>query len=107
MFETVAVPILGVVENMSYFLAPDTGTRYNIFGEGGGERLAAQYGVPFLGAVPLGMEVREGGDRGTPVVVSHPESAQAIAFRRVAEEVARQVSIEALKPELVVLGKAR
>ena len=107
MFETVAVPVLGVVENMSYFVAPDTGARYNIFGEGGGQRLAAQYGVPFLGAVPLGMDVREGGDRGTPVVVSHPKSAEAIAFRRVAEEVARQVSIEALKPELVVLGKAR
>jgi ATP-binding protein involved in chromosome partitioning len=107
MFETVAVPVLGVVENMSYFVAPDTGTRYDIFGEGGGQRLAAQYGVPFLGAVPLGMEVREGGDRGVPVVVSQPESPQAVAFRRVAEEVARQVSIEAMKPELVVLGKAR
>src|SRR5918993_1125401 len=107
MFETVAVPVLGVVENMSYFVAPDTGVRYNIFGEGGGEKLAEHYGVPFLGAVPLGLEVREGGDKGSPVVVSHPDSPQAIAFRRVAEEVARQVSIEAMKPELVVLGKAR
>jgi ATP-binding protein involved in chromosome partitioning len=107
MFETVAVPVLGVVENMSYFVAPDTGVRYNIFGEGGGQKLAEQYGVPFLGAIPLGLEVREGGDSGVPVVVSQPESAQALAFRRVAEEVARQVSIEAMKPELVVLGKAR
>ncbi|HEV2915253.1 MAG TPA: Mrp/NBP35 family ATP-binding protein [Pyrinomonadaceae bacterium] len=107
MFETVAVPILGVVENMSYFIAPDTGTRYNIFGEGGGQRLAEQYHVPYLGAVPLGLEVREGGDRGVPVVVGQPDSPQAVAFRRVAEEVARQVSIEAMKPELVVLGKAR
>jgi ATP-binding protein involved in chromosome partitioning len=106
MFETVAVPVLGVVENMSYFIAPDTGTRYNIFGAGGGQKLAEQYGVPFLGAVPLGMEVREGGDSGVPVVVSQPDSPQAVAFRRVAEEVARQVSIEAMKPELVVLGKA-
>jgi ATP-binding protein involved in chromosome partitioning len=106
MFETVAVPVLGVVENMSYFIAPDTGIRYNIFGEGGGEKLASQYDVPFLGAVPLGLEVREGGDKGVPVVVSQPESAQAVAFRKVAEEVARQVSIEAMKPELVVLGKA-
>jgi ATP-binding protein involved in chromosome partitioning len=63
--------------------------------------------VPFLGEVPLGMDVREGGDRGTPVVVSNPDSAQSLAFRRVAEEVARRVSIEAMKPELVVLGKAR
>ncbi len=107
MFETVSVPVLGVVENMSYFIAPDTGTRYDIFGQGGGERLAEQYGVPFLGAVPLGIEVREGGDKGVPVVVSQPDSPQAQAFRHVAEEVARQVSIEAMKPELVVLGKAR
>ena len=107
MFETVAIPVLGVVENMSYFIAPDTGTRYNIFGEGGGERLANRYQVPFLGTIPLGMDVREGGDKGVPVVVSHPDSPQAQAFRKVAEEVARQVSIEAMKPELVVLGKGQ
>jgi ATP-binding protein involved in chromosome partitioning len=107
MFETVAVPVLGVVENMSYFIAPDTGNRYDIFGEGGGEKLAAMYGVPFLGSIPLGIGVREGGDKGVPIVVSQPESPQAIAFRRVAEEVARQVSIEAMKPELVVLGKGQ
>src|SRR5918999_14109 len=107
MFETVAVPVLGVIENMSYFIAPDTGVRYNIFGEGGGQKLAETYGVPFLGAVPLGLEVREGGDKGVPVVVSHPDSPQAQAFRKVTEEVARQVSIEAMKPELVVLGKGQ
>ncbi|HET6646543.1 MAG TPA: Mrp/NBP35 family ATP-binding protein [Pyrinomonadaceae bacterium] len=107
MFETVAVPVLGVVENMSYFIAPDTGNRYDIFGEGGGEKLAAMYGVPFLGSIPLGIGVREGGDKGVPIVVSQPESPQALAFRRVAEEVARQVSIEAMKPELVVLGKGQ
>jgi ATP-binding protein involved in chromosome partitioning len=107
MFETVAIPVLGVVENMSYFIAPDTGNRYDIFGEGGGQKLATAYGVPFLGAVPLGIEVREGGDRGVPVVVSQPDSPQARAFRHVAEEVARQVSIEAMKPELVVLGKGQ
>ena len=107
MFETVAVPVLGVVENMSYFIAPDTGVRYNIFGEGGGEKLADQYGVPFLGSVPMGIEVREGGDKGVPVVIGQPESPQAQAFRTVAEEVARQVSIEAMKPELVVLRKSQ
>jgi ATP-binding protein involved in chromosome partitioning len=107
MFETVAVPILGIVENMSYFVAPDTGTRYNIFGEGGGRKLAETYNVPFLGAVPLGLEVREGGDSGVPVVVGQPDSPQAAAFRGVAEEVARQVSIEAMKPELkIVMGSA-
>jgi ATP-binding protein involved in chromosome partitioning len=107
MFETVAIPILGVVENMSYFIAPDTGNRYDIFGEGGGQKLATMYGVPFLGSIPLGIEVREGGDKGVPIVVSQPDSPQAQAFRRVAEEVARQVSIEAMKPELVVLGKGQ
>jgi ATP-binding protein involved in chromosome partitioning len=107
MFETVAIPILGIVENMSYFIAPDTGNRYDIFGQGGGERLAEMYHVPFLGAIPLGIGVREGGDKGSPVVVSEPDSPQAVAFRRVAEEVARQVSIEAMKPELVVLGKGQ
>ena len=107
MFETVAIPVLGIVENMSYFIAPDTGNRYNIFGEGGGERLALTYHVPFLGAVPLGIEVREGGDKGVPVVVSKPDSPQAQAFRHVSEEIARQISIEAMKPELVVLGKGQ
>lgn len=107
MFETVHVPVLGIVENMSYFVAPDTGTRYNIFGEGGGQRLADEYGVPFLGAIPIGMEVREGGDRGVPFVLGQPDSPQAAAMRHVAEEIARQVSIEAMKPELVVLGKAQ
>jgi ATP-binding protein involved in chromosome partitioning len=107
MFETVAVPVLGVVENMSYFVAPDTGTRYNIFGEGGGQKLADTYGVALLGQIPLGLEVREGGDKGVPVVIGHPESVQARAFRRAAEEVARHVSIEAMKPELkVVMTKA-
>ncbi|HUE83320.1 MAG TPA: Mrp/NBP35 family ATP-binding protein [Pyrinomonadaceae bacterium] len=107
MFETVAVPVLGVVENMSYFVAPDTGNRYDIFGAGGGQRLAEMYGVPFLGAIPLGIEVRESGDKGVPVVISRPDSAEAQAFRRVAEEVARQISIEAMKPELVVLTKGQ
>lgn len=107
MFETVSVPVLGVIENMSYFIAPDTGNRYNIFGEGGGHKLADEYGLNFLGEVPLGMEVREGGDKGIPVVVSAPESPQSAAFRKVAEEVARQVSIEAMKPELVVTSRAR
>ena len=107
MFEQVNVPVLGVIENMSYFIAPDTGNRYEIFGKGGGERLATEYGLNFLGQIPMGIEVREGGDRGTPVVVSAPESPQAEAIRKVAEEVARHVSIEALKPELVVISRGR
>lgn len=108
MFETVAIPLLGVIENMSYFVPPDMPEkRYDIFGTGGGRKLAEEYNVPFLGEVPLGMEVREAGDKGVPVVVSEPDSPQSKAFRAVAEEVARYVSIEAMKPELVILSKAK
>lgn len=106
MFEQVNVPVLGIIENMSYFVAPDTGTKYEIFGRGGGEKLANEYGLNFLGQVPLGMEVREGGDAGVPVVVSAPDSPQAAAFRKTAEEVARQISIEAMKPELAIISRA-
>ncbi len=96
MFEQLHVPILGIVENMSYFECAH-GERYHIFGNGGGEALAERYGVPFLGAVPIAMSIREGGDLGIPVVISHPASAQAAAFRGLAQQVAAQVSIEALK----------
>lgn len=106
MFEQVAVPVLGVIENMSYFIAPDTGNRYDIFGSGGGQKLCDEYSLNFLGQVPLGMEVRESGDKGIPVVISNPDSLQSVAFQNVAEEVARHVSIEAMKPELVILTKA-
>jgi ATP-binding protein involved in chromosome partitioning len=107
MFETVNVPVLGVIENMSYFIAPDTGNKYEIFGSGGGQMLCDEYGLNLLGEVPMGMEVREGGDNGVPVVVSFPDSPQAKAFRKVAEEVARQVSIEAMKPELVIMTRGQ
>lgn len=108
MFETVAVPVLGVVENMSYFVPPDMPEkRYDIFGAGGGKRFAEEHNAKFLGEVPLGIEVREAGDKGVPVVIANPESPQAKAFRTVAEEVARQVSIEAMKPELVILSRAK
>ncbi len=108
MFETVAIPVLGIVENMSYFVPPDMPEkRYDIFGAGGGAAFADEMGVPFLGEVPLGIEVREAGDKGVPVVISNPESPQANAFRRVAEEIAAQISIEAMKPELVISTRAR
>jgi ATP-binding protein involved in chromosome partitioning len=106
MFEQVAVPVLGVIENMSYFVPPDMPEkRYDIFGEGGGRKFAEQYKIPFLGEVPLGLEVREGGDSGVPVVISNPDSPQAKAFRQTAEEVARYISIEAMKPELVIRSR--
>lgn len=107
MFETVNVPVLGIIENMSYFIAPDTGNKYEIFGKGGGQKLADEYKIKLLGEVPMGLEVREGGDTGKPVVASAPNSPQTAAFKKAAEEVARQISIEAMKPELVILTRAK
>jgi ATP-binding protein involved in chromosome partitioning len=98
MFRKLNVPILGIVENMSYFIAPDTGRRYGIFGEGGGQRVADEFGVPLLGQIPLEMETREGGDAGVPITVGHPDSAQAQAFRKIAAAaVARVDAVAALK----------
>ena len=108
MFETVAIPVLGIIENMSYFVPPDMPEkRYDIFGAGGGSEFADEMAVPFLGEIPLGIEVREAGDKGVPVVIANPDSPQARAIRTVAEEVARQISIEAMKPELVIMSKAK
>jgi ATP-binding protein involved in chromosome partitioning len=86
MFEKVNVPILGIVENMSYFTAPN-GERIEIFGHGGGRAEAQRKGVPFLGEVPIFTEIREGGDLGRPVVVSAPERPAAKAFIQIAESV--------------------
>ena len=97
MFDQLHVPCLGIVENMSYFICPNCEERHEIFGHGGGEALAERYGVPFLGAIPLSVSVREGGDLGIPIVVGAPESPQARAFNAVAEQVAAQVSIAAMK----------
>jgi ATP-binding protein involved in chromosome partitioning len=69
MFQDIHVPMAGLVENMSYFIAPDTGTRYDIFGSGGGKRLAERYNIPLLGQIPLNMDIREGSDNGEPPVV--------------------------------------
>jgi ATP-binding protein involved in chromosome partitioning len=84
MFQKVNVPILGIVENMSYFTTPD-GKRIEIFGNGGGRIEAARQNVPFLGEVPLFTEIREGGDRGVPIVVSSPVEPAGQAFLAIAE----------------------
>lgn len=85
MFQQVRVPILGIVENMSYFACPHCGTRTDIFGHGGAEAEAARIGVPFLGAVPLLAAIRETSDAGTPIAVSAPDSEAASAFRAVTD----------------------
>lgn len=80
------VPVLGLVENMSYFIAPDTGNRYDIFGSGGAERAASGLDMPFLGAIPLVMSIREASDAGTPPVASAPDGAEAQAYRAIARK---------------------
>jgi len=87
MFKKVDVPLLGIVENMSYFIAPDTGKRYDIFGEGGGQREADRLKVPLLGQVPIDIPTREAGDRGKPISLAEPESAAAKSFDGIAAKV--------------------
>ncbi|MBB3313182.1 ATP-binding protein involved in chromosome partitioning [Rhizobium sp. BK196] len=91
MFRKVEVPVLGIVENMSYFVAPDTGTRYDIFGHGGARKEAERIGVPFLGEVPLTMNIRETSDAGTPLVASDPNGIVAGIYRAIAAKVWEQV----------------
>ncbi len=94
MFVQMGVPVLGVVENMSWFLPPDRPEqRYAIFGSGGGALLAGEAGVPLLAQLPLELPVREGGDQGHPVVLSHPDSATAGAFRALAETLSERLSL--------------
>jgi len=98
MFRKLNVPILGLVENMSFFIAPDTGAKYAIFGEGGGDKVAEEFGVPLLARIPLEIDTRKGGDAGIPIVVGQPASAQAAAFLALADAVAGRVeAVSALK----------
>ncbi len=99
LFRVMDIPILGVVENMSYLELPD-GSRMDVFGQGGGEELARQAGVPLIGSIPLDPLVREGGDNGVPIVISHPESPAAKALKGIAESLAAKVSV-------LVLDKSR
>jgi ATP-binding protein involved in chromosome partitioning len=91
MFEQVKVPVLGLIENMSYFTTP-TGERVEIFGHGGGQAEAQRQGLPFLGEIPIFTEIRIGGDRGVPIVVSAPQTPPGRAFIGVAEALRRRMS---------------
>lgn len=101
MFHQLNVPILGVVENMSYLELPD-GSRMDVFGKGGGEQLAKESGVPFFGMVPMDATVRMGGDDGKPVIVQTPASPAASALRKIAEQIAARISVEAIEKNNVV-----
>ena len=97
MFEQLGVNVLGIVENMSYFIPPDAPDRtYDLFGSGGGEKASKELQVPLLGCIPLEIALREGGDKGVPIVMSAPESASAQALTAIAKTIAAKVSVAAL-----------
>ncbi|MFY9686956.1 MAG: iron-sulfur cluster carrier protein ApbC [Pseudolabrys sp.] len=106
MFKRVNVPVLGVVENMSYFLCPSCGTRSDIFGHGGAHKEADRLGVPFLGEVPLHMTIREKSDAGLPVVATEPDSPHTQIYRSIASKVFEQIKAGAhsgrTAPKIVV-----
>jgi ATP-binding protein involved in chromosome partitioning len=93
MFQNVNVPVLGIVENMSYYVCGKCGERTEIFSYGGGERAAEKLGVPFLGRIPIDPAIRAGGDIGMPIVVSDPASPQAKAFMEIASRIAARISV--------------
>jgi len=104
MFRRVNVPVLGIVENMSYFLCPQCGTRSDIFGHGGARHEAERLGVPFLGEVPLHMDIRERSDAGLPVVATVPDGPHADIFRGIAARVRDQIAAGAGRaaPRIVI-----
>jgi len=91
MFQKVNVPLLGIIENMSYFVCGHCGTRSEIFSHGGGERAAEKFGIPFLGRIPIDPAIRVGGDTGMPIVVARPDSPQATAFLDIAAKLESRV----------------
>jgi len=93
MFERVNVPVLGLIENMSYFIAPDTKNRYDIFGTGGGERISKELNIPFLGGIPINTQIREGGDKGIPIVFDIPESNEAEIIMSISSSLTEQVNV--------------
>jgi len=95
MFESVDVPVIGVVENMRGFVCPDCGSTHDLFGSGGGEGLAGSLGLSFLGAVPLGLAVRQEGDRGVPTVVGRPDSPEGQALLAIADAVEARIAAPA------------
>ncbi len=92
MFQKVNVPLLGLIENMSYFVCGHCGERTEIFSHGGGERAAEKLGIPFLGHIPIDPAIRAGGDTGMPIVVADPASPQAKAFREIADALIHRIT---------------
>ncbi len=103
MYRKLNIPPIGLIENMSYFACPGCGRESDLFGKGGGERLAQEMSIPFLGSIPLHEPVRVGGDSGVPIVIGEPESAPSKAIFGAAERVAQQVSITAYSRRAIPL----
>jgi ATP-binding protein involved in chromosome partitioning len=93
MFSKLNVPIVGVIENMSYLQCPHCSERINIFGDGGGKKISEKFDIPFLGEIPLFPQIMEGSDKGKPVIVSDPNSIQANALRKMASITAGRISV--------------
>ena len=93
MFQQTRVPILGIVENMSYYVCPHCSSQDYIFGRGGGRRAAEELDIPFFGEVPLDLAIRHQSDIGAPIVVAHPDAPSSRVLREIAKKVAAQVSI--------------
>lgn len=100
MFERVNVPVFGIIENMSYFIAPDTGNKYDIFGSGGGEKLAVELNSKLLGQIPIDPRIREGGDNGKPIVEALPDSENSKIILEIARNLAAQISIKNVNDKL-------
>jgi ATP-binding protein involved in chromosome partitioning len=105
MYQKLNIPTLGVVENMSHFVCPECHHESDIFGRGGGERLAESMNVPFLGRVPIYEPIRVGGDTGVPIVIGEPESPAAVALMNVASRAAAQVSIASYQTTATSLAR--
>ena len=95
MFEKVAVPVLGIIENMSTHICSQCGHEEHIFGAGGGERMSKQYGVELLGALPLDITIREGADEGKPTVAMQPDSSISKIYREIARRAAAKLALQA------------
>src|SRR6185503_7939529 len=104
MYKKLNIPPLGIVENMSYFECPKCGHEADIFGHGGGEQLATELGVPFIGRIPIYQPIRESGDTGVPLMIGEPDSAATRAFMAAAERTAAQVSIASFTRPVIQLS---
>jgi ATP-binding protein involved in chromosome partitioning len=107
MYKKLNIPPLGIIENMSYFVCPNCSHEADIFGHGGGEQLAAELGVPFIGRIPIYQPIREGSDTGVPLLISEPESPAARAFFGAAERTAAQISIASYNRPTIPLTVVR